>query len=401
MFRRQLAARWQVVAGVAAVVLICAGCGTTTAPAALGTRTHGPILNLVTARSLSGGRPRGLTQYFAVKTRTVYAAAFLGDLHGATQLVMTWSRLTAKGLQVLFSKEVPVSSYGIAYTTGVTPGTLPLGTYQVSASVDGVTRSEYWTVFTPPHATADVFAKSAAPPRLGESGSFPQFIPKIPCDQVQNAASMPGTTDVRLVLSAFCPQDHRNGPTRGAVVATMNRNTGEWLVGSLHLLHTGMLTGSFSLNVCKLPGGSNRPGAVLYYTSIVYYRGVSRNFSGKYVLPPAHLAPVVIISSSVPADAVVYPGEKIVLHVTGAEPIAFGPEVPVRSVIVTGPGGKLVKQIRFGRAPRGCDVSRLRKTITATYTVPAGVRGTLTLTAQALGVPGHPGKATISFRAGS
>ena len=406
MFRRLRAARWQVLAAAGVVALVCSGCGTTSPPSPLGRPAHGPILSLVTALSLNGSKPRGLTQYFAVKDRSVYATAFLGDLHGATQLVMTWSKLTSRGLHVLFSKEVPVTSYGVAYTSAVVPGrtaTLPLGTYQVSASVDGVTRDVNWTVFTPAQTTAADFAKSTEPLQLGPSGSLPQFLPKVPCVQVQSSASMPTTTDVRLVVSAYCPQDHRNGPTRGIVVATMNHNAGEWLVGRMSLQSTGMLTGSFNLNVCKLPDGSNQPGTPLYFSSIIFYRGNSRNYSGSYLLPPAHLAPVVIISSSVPAGAQVYPGQKIVLHVTGSEPVAFGAEDPVRTIVVTGPAGQVVtsRQFRTGRHRDKCGTQPLRKTIRLTYVVPAGAHGPLTLTATAVGLEHHFGRSTITFKVGA
>jgi hypothetical protein len=343
------------------------------------------------------GRPRGLTQYFAVKTRRVYAVAFVGNLHGATQLTMTWSRLTGHGLRPLFSKQVPVTSFGLAFTAGQTSGTLPLGTYQVSATVSGVTRSVDWTVFTPPNTTGATFAHTASTLRPGQSGSTPQSIPKIPCQQVLSTVSMPSTTTARLVLSAYCPQDRRTGPTRGALTATMDRNAGVWLVGNLHLQHDGMLTGSFSLDICRLPGGSNRPGKSLYYSSVVYYNGVARNFSGQYILPPAHLAPVVMIKSSVPAGTQVHPGEKIVLHVTAAEPATLGPEVAIRSIRITTPSGEAIKFRRFHKAPEGCDVAWLRRTIRFTYTVPAGAPKTLTLIASSVGAPSRTGTATISF----
>jgi hypothetical protein len=409
VFRRLRAARWQVLAVTAAAALAGTGCGTSTSPPkALGQAAQGPIVSLVTALNLNGGKPRGLTQYFAVKDRSVYAAAYLGNLHGATQLVMTWSRQTATGLKVLFSKEVPVSNYGVAYTSaqvpnapGGKPGTLPLGTYQVSATVAGVTRDVYWTVFTPAHTTAADFAATTRPLETGPSGSLPQYLPKVPCVAVQSSASMPSTTDVRLIVSAYCPQDHRNGPTRGIVVATMDHNAGEYLVGRMKLLPTGILTGSFNLNVCSLPGGSNRPGTPLYFASIVYYRGNSKNYSDSYLLPPAHLAPVVIISSSVPAGAQVYPGQKISLHVTGSEPVAFGAEDPVRSITVTAPGGKVVTSRRFDIDRRGqCGTEQLRKTIKVSYVVPAGAHGPLTLTASSVGLSGRAGRTTITFRVG-
>ncbi len=105
MFRRLRAARWQVLAAAGAVALVCTGCGAPGAPRALGKPAQGPILSLVTALKLNGYKPRGITQYFAVKDRSVYAAAaFLGDLHGATQMVTTWSRLTSRACNVPFTE---------------------------------------------------------------------------------------------------------------------------------------------------------------------------------------------------------------------------------------------------------------------------------------------------------
>jgi hypothetical protein len=392
--------RWRAVVGIAALAAGCAGCGTvadTSAPPPLGRAAYGPILDMVTSQKLVNGRPRGVTQYFAIRSRTVYATVFLGDLGGATQMTMTWSRLTSHGLQQLFTRQVPVTSYGLAYTAGETQGTLPLGTYQVSASVGGSTRSVEWSVYTPAGTTAADFARTASALRPGGSGMSPQAIPKVACQQVLSTISMPSTTTVRLVLSAYCPQDRRTGPSRGAVIATMDRSAGVWLIGSLHLQHSGVLTGSFSLDVCKLPGGSNQPGKTLFYSSVVYYNGQPRNFTGSFVLPPAHLAPEVSISSSVPAGTRVHPGEKVVMHITAAVPSRLGPEAAIRSITVVGPGGELVKFRRFHKAPQGCDMAWLRRTIQFTYIVPAGAPKKLTLTASANGLPAQTGTATISF----
>jgi hypothetical protein len=395
---RRRPARWPALAGLAVLARACAACGTTDAPPPLGQRTRGPILNVVTSEYLNGSQPRGVSQYFAVRTRTIYASVMVGDLHGATQAVITWSRLTARGPQKLFSRELPVTNYGLAYLTAVTPGTIPVGTYQVSASVDGETRSVDWTVFTPPQTTAANFSRSAAALRPGSSGSFPQQIPNVPCTQMDSSVSMPSTTDVRLILSAYCPQDNRNGPSRGVVIATMKRTAGEWLVGALHLEHDGMLTGSFRLNLCQLPGGSNEPEGAFFYSSIIYYRGISRNFSGEFLLPPAHLAPAVTIRSSVPAGSAVRPGQKIVLDVTAAEPTSLGPELAIGSITVTGPAGHVVEARKYSARPSRCDAGRLSRTLRVTYTVPAGAAGPLTLTAASAGLPGPPGTASVSFR---
>lgn len=350
----------------------------------------------MTAQQLVEGWPRGLSQYFADRDRAVYAVAFLGDLDGATQLTMTWSRLTGHGYQQLFSRQVPVTSYGLAYSSAVTPGTLPVGNYQVRATVAGITRSVDWAVYPSAHTTTASFAQ-ASTPRPGGSGLIPQTIPKVPCQQVQTSVSMPSISTVRIVLSAYCPQGRATGPTRGTVIATMDRNAGVWLVGPLHLLPSGVLTGSYSLDVCKLPGGSDQPGQSLYFSTVVYYKGLTRSFSNLYTLPPAHLAPAVSISSSVPAGTRVHPGEKITLRVAAAEPTTFGPEVSIKSIRIAAASGQVIKSRYFRAAPPGCDQSTLRRTISFTYTVPAGAPKTLMLTASAVGAGSRIGTATISF----
>jgi hypothetical protein len=106
----------------------------------------------------------------------------------------------------------------------------------------------------------------------------------------------------------------------------------------------------------------------------------------------------------VPAAAQVFPGQKIVLHVTGSEPVAFGAEDPIRSITVTGPGEKVVTSRRFApdRHRRAqCGTAPLRKTIKLSYVVPAGVHGPLTLTAMSVGTSGRVGRSTITFQVGS
>jgi len=404
VFRRLRAARWRALALAGAVALVCAGCGTTNSPKPLGQPARGPILSLVTSLKVAGGAPRGLTQYFpAGPTRSVYATAFLGDLHGANRLVMTWSRQTATGLHVLFSQELPVTSDSAAYSSATIEGkgTLPVGTYQVSASVAGTTSAAYWTVYAPDGTKTADFAHTARPLRPGSSDELPQPAPKVPCVTVQSSTSMASLTDVRMIVTAYCPETSTSGPTRGIVLATMDRNAGQYLVGQMKLAPTGLLTGSFNLNVCDLPGGASEPGTPLYFASIIYYRGNSKNFSGTYVLPAAHLAPVVTIRSSVPANSRVQPGQKIVLHVTGAEPTAFGAEMALHSIYLSDSSGKIIKIRRFIAHSHRDNCGRaLHKTISYTYVVPSGAHGPLKLTATAVGLTDHLGHTSISFQVG-
>lgn len=393
---RRRGLRWLALGSCVAVALGCAGCGNTAPAKPLGKQIDGQILSIVTSRQFLSGRPRHLTQEFSPSSRSVVATVLLGSLPGPRQLEVTWYRLTSFGAQQLFTRQLRVTSNGLAYTTAVAPGTLTPGTYQVRASVDGVTRDLNWTVAPPGTTVADV-GGPAQPLRPGPSGSFGAEQSKPFCDVLRSVVSMPGSTDVRFILQTYCPRTARSGPVRGVVLATMNRNLGDWVVGPMHLQRSGLMVGNYTLNVCTLPDGSNKRGSTIWYVTLVYYAGNARAFPAVYNLPNAHSAPVVTIASSVPAGSAVHPGEKIKLRVTAAMPTGLGPQPAVRAITIGGPAGRIAS--RTYQTQSACGAERVSRTVSVSYTVPAGAPPVLTLTA--LGqAGGSSGTQTISFRVG-
>jgi hypothetical protein len=228
-----------------------------------------------------------------------------------------------------------VTSYGRAYTTAVTRGTMPFGTYEVTASVAGVTRTTEWAVFGPGHTTAADYATTVAPFAAGHPVSMPRprRIDHL-CDSQDTIAAMPTPNDMDLNVSVICPDTRANKVIRGAVLATMGRNLGLRLIGMMHTEPGGVIAGNFRFNVCSLPQGTDLPGARLGITTIVYYLGDTRDFTFVAGLPADLHGPDVAISSSVPAGTPVHPGEKIKLRVTATEPDRLGPQSGIGNVKV-------------------------------------------------------------------
>jgi hypothetical protein len=413
---RRISHRWRslaAVSGAAAVALACAGCGGTAPPAPAGREVRGPILTLVTASGIDKyGEPVNVSQYFPeayrpgtgrrpnqwLPVRSVTAVAAAGRLAGPTPLVMTWSRLTPSGPQLLFSQHLTVTSFGLAYSTAKSAGTIPSGVYQVVASIGKVSRAFNWTVYPPGNTTMATFSRSQQPLTAGPSGAFPEPGPlsEVCTGMLQSILSMPTVTNVHISLAAYCPQRRRDSPVRGIELASMNRDDGIQLVGRMHLQPDGMLTGNFILNLCKLPQTSDLPSAPLYLTSLIYFHGGIRSFPGYFMLPAVHAEPQVTVSSSVPPGTTVHPGERIILHVIATEPSTLGPQPGIRLLRLRGSSGRIAAR-RFRRSVTGCDSGRLRRMMTVLYTVPAGAPKVLKLTAIASNSPYGGNVLTISF----
>jgi hypothetical protein len=395
------------VVACAAVALVLAACGSTTPPPPAARAVKGTVLTLVTTSSIGpSGQPTGISQYFPVEyrrgsrmiqVRSVTAVALVGWLAHPATLVMTWSRLTSTGPQLLFTRQMTVTSDGLAYSTARTAGTFPFGIYQVAASIGTSRRATSWTIYTPARTTTAEFIRSQKPLTPGPSGAFPELPPPPElCSEMQSIVSMPSVDDVHISVAAYCPQTGTGGPVRGAEMATMNRDDGLQLIGRLHLQPGGMLTGNFILNVCKLPESSDLPGAALYLSSLIYFHGGTRDFVGYFSLPAVHSEPRVTFRSSVPPGTPVHPGERITLHITGTEPGGLGPQTGVRFLRLNGPFGRIASR-SFGIPAPGCDNSRLRRQMAISYRVPANAPKVLTLIAVVSDGPNRGSTQTIKF----
>jgi hypothetical protein len=390
--------RLRALAGCVAVAAACAGCGATNPPPPLGKVVSGPIQILVTSQSVNRvGDPVGVTNYFPATSHAATAVAVLGKLSGPQELVMTWSRVTGAGSQVLFSQHMMVTSYGRAYTTAVTRGTMPFGTYEVTASVAGVTRTTEWAVFGPGHTTAADYATTVAPFAAGHPVAMPRpsRLGHL-CDSQDTIAAMPTPNDMDLNVSVICPDTRANKVIRGVVLATMGHNLGLRLIGMMHTEPGGVIAGNFRFNVCSLPQGTDLPGARLGITTIVYYLGDTRDFTFVAGLPADLHGPDVTISSSVPAGSPVHPGEKIKLRVTATEPDRLGPQSGIGNVKVFA-SNRLIRFARYRKELTGCNMLRSDRVLNITYTVPHEAPKVITVMARTSNIPGSTAMTHISF----
>jgi hypothetical protein len=179
----------------------------------------------------------------------------------------------------------------------------------------------------------------------------------------------------------------------GSMFATMASSLR--LVGHLDFDGKDQLSGTFDeVDLCSLPGGSDLPGAKLTYEAVVYVPGPTREFVDHDTLEPIHGLPPLLTGGSNPAHGtLVHAGQTISVHITATEPTDDGPQEGIHDIQLTGPDG-LIKSQDYGTHPVACDTSRLRKTLTANYTVPDNPPAVIHLTAIAHDFVGH--EATLS-----
>ena len=413
--------RWlaAVVAGFAAVCVACGGSGATHSAELLAAHpvakaVHGPILAIVTAASVNAnGQPSGISHSFAPSQPKVTALVVLGKLRGAGELTVSWSQVTSQGPQQLFTQSIAVHSFGRAYSTAVSQGVLAAGSYRVSASIDGVSRSVVWVVpgaadSTSPNvgATGATTAASASPaarsspvafaaaagsptpqpPVAGPSGTIPP--PSAPSTGCNNDQTMSSEAEemFNVVATVFCAPAAAGVTYSGSVFATMASTLVP--VGHLEFIPPDLLGGVFAVDTCSLPGGSDLPGAKLTYEVVVYKPGPTKEFTGHATLDSDHASPVLSGGSVPVAGTMVHEGQTITVHITATEPTTQGPQEGIHDIQLTGPDG-LIDSKDYGTHPTKCDTSRLTKTLTATYTVPKDPPPVITLTAHASDFAGN------------
>ena len=389
--------RWQTFVGCAVVALVCVACNGTSAPPPVGTPVTGAIQMLVTAKSVDQfGNPLRLTSYYPASASSATAVVLLGQLTGTQNLSVTWSRVTPTGPQVLFTKQVMATSYGRVDSTIDARGTLPVGTYEVSATVGGQTRTIEWAVYAPRgHSPAQVAGQLTAGPTVAHPQQPPPPASHL-CAKAQIVAPMVSPTDVDVHVSAVCPETGENKVTRGIILGTMSK-AGVRLVGTMHMQPGGVIAGNFRFNVCTLPAGSNVPGARLALRAIVYYRGETRDFTYLAGLPADMSQPSIRMHASVPPGTQVHPGEKIVLTVNATESTRLGTQIGIRDIHVGGPVG-WVTSAHFQRGAGGCGLARGNRTFKTTYTVPAAAPKVIKLVGATSDWPGNVATTSISYQ---
>jgi len=145
--------------------------------------------------------------------------------------------------------------------------------------------------------------------------------------------------------------------------------------------NANVLGGVFDVRYCSLPGGSDLPGAVLR-TLVDVQKPAHFNVTARFILLDDKAPPVLSGGSTPPHGTKVRPGEVIKVHITATEPTNRGPQEGIQDIQLLGPEG-LVDSAQYGNHPTACDLSRLTKTFTTTYTVPNNPPPVIHLTAVA------------------
>jgi hypothetical protein len=141
----------------------------------------------------------------------------------------------------------------------------------------------------------------------------------------------------------------------------------------------------FQVDPCKLSGGSDLPGAVLIYKTVISGPGPNRGLSAVnyWTLPTQFGGPVLTAGSTPPHGTRVHPGEVIKIHITATEANGGAPESGIQEIALGLSPLLTIDKATYGDHPTACDKSRLTKTLTASYTVPDNPPPIITLIATA------------------
>jgi hypothetical protein len=140
----------------------------------------------------------------------------------------------------------------------------------------------------------------------------------------------------------------------------------------------------FQVDPCKLSGGSDLPGAVLIYKTVISGPGPNQGLSAVnyWTLPRELGGPVLTAGSTPPHGTRVHPGEVIKIHITATEP-SDGPESGIQEIAVGLSPLLTIDKATYGDHPTACDKFRLTRTLNTTYTVPDSPPAVITLIATA------------------
>ncbi len=184
------------------------------------------------------------------------------------------------------------------------------------------------------------------------------------CDAEDNSTGMDHPDTITLFAEAVCYGAVKH--TSGSLFATMGSSPA--LMGNFSGDDIGGLRKD--VDPCSLPGGSDLPGAKVTLKLVLNEPAPTRDWTFHYTLPDDSAAPLLRGGSNPPHGTTVQPGDTIKIHITASEPTHAGPQEGIEDIQLIGPDG-LIDSADYGKHPIACDRSRLSKTLTTTYTVPA------------------------------
>ena len=193
-----------------------------------------------------------------------------------------------------------------------------------------------------------------------------------------------GPEQIREYDFAYCSGFDPGASYSGDVYATMDPAADWALIGHLTPEKSGRLTllrGSFDIQYCSLPGGSDLPGADFRY-KLVVTKPAHYEFPYQYTLPDDKAPPVLSVGSTPPHGTKVHPAKSSKCTSPPPSPPTKGPRRASKTSNCSAPDG-LVDSAEYGNHPTACDLSRLTKTFTTTCTVPNNPPPVIRLTAVA------------------
>ena len=359
-----------------------------------------PILSITTASDIDmDGSPVGPTHVFAPDAPMITVVVRVGNVvpDSSVQVVWSWEDGTTK--TALFTHTIPVLSRDVAYSQGVSTGSLTQGRFDVDVAIGGARSSASFMVLAPPTGSgiagfvsdtvpvtevlpvAPAPAPGPEPPASGPSGVDHPQTPPLPA---------PEGTGCQLTLTGD-----------GSLYATLDTTgcAGDVTVGAAGAADGALtiidpnLQGDtlrfWNTDPCKV-GASDLPESQLRYAAQVVRgpdKGLRREITGS--VPKDTSRPAISFTSKPAPYDLAIPGSQVVLNAEAVDGNASGVgSSGIAAIKILDPEGKILEQAHFD-GPKSCDPSRLSQRLTATYTVPQNSQPSFNLTVIATDFSGN------------
>jgi hypothetical protein len=349
----------------------------------------------------ANGQPVGPAFTFDPTAKQITVLAHVGILTGDPQLIFTWSESTSNGDKELFSQAVQVKSRDVVFSVGKSPGTIAVGTYKITATLGGETKTIQVDVNAPlPSGTTtdsssaasssgNQGSTSAGPPVSGISGAVSQSAPAPPSDSaglvsdvfVDHTAAQDhlgwyynvDTTDPASYAGDFTLQVNGGSPvSMGRVQGTtvLKPSPGP---NTVQQFHAGVQS-EWEIVPCDVPGGSDLPGTRLVVKETTHSSYGQESAQASAVLGSDTEAPRLPATSDPSNGDRVKAGDIITFHLTAVELRGEGNpwQTGVKQISILGASGQgdVVTPQTYGDTALPCDQKSWTQTATFTYTVP-------------------------------
>lgn len=387
-----------------------------------GGEVSGPIAGMTVAASRDDqGQPLGESFSFYADQPQMVVLVRMGDVSPGP-LTINWYRVTEEGDEALFVQTVAVEARDSAFSTGLNPGILALGTYKVVASFAGGSETIVWDVIEtqPEGLTVPVDTTGSAAggtPTPGPSGKTRVVVPTIDPYYTEGPLAMmylhpynsppviEGYSVYSWVLNATTVIP---APAAYTIRVTAAIDGSQAEVIDEYIREEGSATGtrSFAANPCDLPGQQDLPGTRIRFTS--FPLGFeSREQHVTAVLPKDSSAPEVTLVSAPSNGVKVKAGQKIELSAIARELETGGSwQTGVSKVLfaVMQPSYLEIDKEPSGKSKADCTAKSWKQTTQKYfYTVPEGLKGDLRICAFGYDFadPPNVGKGCATFHTGN